>query len=92
MNIRRKAEPLAEAAEPVGSKTSKDTKRKIKLAWVAATFPELKGRYSQREGRGEGSTAKAAISRAIGDLLKSGKRKRFTTILAKVTVIDKQEG
>jgi hypothetical protein len=63
----------------------------MKLAFIQATFPELKGKFSQREGRGEGSTSKAAISRAIGDLLKSGRRKRFTTILSKITVIDKQE-
>lgn len=62
-----------------------------KLAYISATFPELKGKYSQREGRGEGSNSKAAISRAVGSLLKSVNRKHFTTILCKVTVITKQE-
>jgi hypothetical protein len=63
----------------------------MKLAYIEATFPELKGGFSQRSGRGEGSNSKAAISRAVAALLKSGKGKHFTTILCKIVVIDKQE-
>jgi hypothetical protein len=64
----------------------------MKLATIEATFPELRGKYSQRSGRGEGSTAKSAISRAIGALLKSGNRRRFSVFTCRVVVIDKQEG
>lgn len=43
--------------------------------------------------RAEASTFKAAVSRAIGKILKnpSMKRKRFTTVSLEVMVIDKDE-
>jgi hypothetical protein len=63
----------------------------MKSAYISATFPELKGKFGTREGRGEGSNASIAISRAIKDLLKQVKRKQFTTILSRIIVIEKQE-
>jgi hypothetical protein len=76
-----------------GKKTIGDVHNEVsmKLAYIEATFPELRGGYAQRTGRGEGSNAKTAISRAVGDLLKGGKGRRFTIFTAKVVVIDKQE-
>lgn len=41
----------------------------MKLATIEGEFAEIKGN-NQAVGRGEASNAKAAISRAIGDLLK----------------------
>jgi hypothetical protein len=58
-----------------------------KQAYIEGFFPEVKGR-ADRVGRGRGSTAKAAISRAIGDLLKQVKGKRIQTIKATITVTE----
>jgi len=63
----------------------------MKIAHIDATFPELKGGYATRSGHGEGSTAKSAVSRAVGDLLKKGKGRHFTTFSCRVTVITKAE-
>lgn len=42
----------------------------MKRVTVEAMFPELKGAGIYATGRGTGSNAKAAISRAFGDLFK----------------------
>jgi hypothetical protein len=63
-------------------------KKLLKLAVIEAHFPELHGNLAHRTGRGEGSTAKAAISRAIGHVLRSGKGRRFTRI--NCTVVTQQ--
>ena len=61
----------------------------MKLATVEAMFPELRGAHIYRTGRGEASTIAAAISRAVKAVLKQNKGKRFHTIKATITVIDK---
>lgn len=60
-----------------------------KQAYIEGFFPELKGR-ADRVGRGQGSNAKAAISRAVGDLLKQVKGKRIQTIKATIIITDVQ--
>jgi hypothetical protein len=66
---------------------STDKKQARKLAHVEATFPEIREALSLRSGRGEGSTSKAAISRAIGDLLKKRKGRHVTTFSCRVTMV-----
>jgi len=64
----------------------------MKTAFVEAEFGELKGN-NQATGRGEASTAKAAISRAMGDLLKQPnvRRKHISTIKCTITITQKME-
>jgi hypothetical protein len=59
----------------------------VKIARIAAQFPELRGE-SYADGKGEGSTTKAAIARAFGDLLKQPivKGRRIQTIKANITI------
>ena len=61
----------------------------MKHVFIDATFPELKGPYAFRVGYGDGSTSNAAISRAVGSLLKSIDGKHFTSFTCKVTVTKK---
>ena len=63
----------------------------MKIAFVEAFFPELRGKFIYRSGRGEGSNPKAAISRAMGDLFKGVKGKRFSTIKCTITLTEKAE-
>jgi hypothetical protein len=63
----------------------------MKVAFVEAMFPELKGQYIYRTGRGQGSGNKAAISRAMGDLFKQVKAKRFSIIKCTITLTEKAE-
>ena len=63
----------------------------MKIAYVEAMFPELRGKFIYRTGRGEGSNPKAAISRAMGDLFKGVKGKRFSTIKCTITLTEKAE-
>ena len=63
----------------------------MKLVTAECMFPELRGGAIYRTGRGEGSTAKAAISRAFADALKQNKGKRFHSIKATITIIEKAE-
>lgn len=65
----------------------------MKIATIQGEFPELKGN-NLAVGRGQGSTAKAAIARAIADLLKQSnvRRKRITNFRATITILNKQEG
>jgi len=51
-------------------------------------FPELKGGAIYRTGRGRASTAKAAISRAFGDVIKQNRGKRYHSIKAAITIIE----
>jgi len=60
----------------------------MKLATVETTFPELKGGHIYKTGHGRASTAKAAISRAFGDVLKQNRGKRFHSIKATITIIE----
>ena len=63
----------------------------MKIAYLDAMFPELKGKYIYRTGRGEGSNPKAAISRAMGDLFKGVKGKRWSTIKCTITITEKAD-
>ena len=63
----------------------------MKLALVEGFFPELKGKYIYQNGRGEGSSTKAAISRAIGDLLKRVKGKRVSVFKCLITITEKAD-
>ena len=60
----------------------------MKNVLIEATFPELKGGFIYKNGRGSGSNPKAAISRAIGDLLKQVKGKRVSIIKATITIVE----
>lgn len=53
----------------------------MKIARIDAEFSELKGE-NRLQGYGEGSTIRAAISRAVADLFQKDalQRKRITTI------------
>ena len=62
----------------------------MKLATVEAFMPELRGNC-YRTGRGRASNPKAAISRAIGDVLKQVRGKRWQTIKATITVVEMAE-
>ncbi len=62
-----------------------------KIAFIEATLPELKGGKMYQSGRGEGANAKAAISRAMGDMLKKVKGKRVSVIQARITLTIKAE-
>jgi hypothetical protein len=59
----------------------------MKLATLECMFPELKGNC-YRTGRGRASNPKAAISRAIGDVLKQVRGKRWQTIKATISVVE----
>jgi len=61
----------------------------MKHAIIEAHFPELRGPLAFRTGHGEGSNSKAAISRAVGTLLKSINGKWFTSFTCKITVTKK---
>ena len=63
----------------------------MKIAFVEATLPELKGGKMYQTGRGEGANAKAAISRAMGDIFKKVKGKRISVIKAQITLTTKAE-
>ena len=63
----------------------------MKSAFIDATLPELKGGKMYQSGRGEGANAKAAISRAMGDMLKKIKGKRISIIQARITLTTKVE-
>ncbi len=60
----------------------------MKLVTVEAMFPELKGGAIYRTGHGRASTAKAAISRAFGDVIKQNRGKRYHSIKATITIIE----
>jgi hypothetical protein len=65
----------------------------MKMVFIDAQFPDLRG-DCYASGRGSGSTTKAAISRAIGNLLKDGKvrRKRISTIKMTVSITEASDG
>ena len=60
----------------------------MKRAHIEGQFPELKSGRMYATGKGEGSTVKAAISRAVGDLLKSARGKRIHSIKMIVSITD----
>ena len=63
----------------------------MKIAFIEATLPELKGGKMYQTGRGEGANAKAAISRAMGDIIKKIKGKRISIIQARIALTTKAE-
>ena len=63
----------------------------MKVAFVEAFFPELKGGKINQSGRGEGANAKAAISRAFGDMFKKIKGKRVSMIKCTITLTQKAD-
>lgn len=62
----------------------------MKAVTVEGTFPELKGGFIYKTGRGRGSSTKVAIARAFGDLLKQVKKKQIHSIHATLTIIEVQ--
>lgn len=60
----------------------------MKVVMIDAQFPELKGGVCNQRGKGEGTSVKAAASRAIADLFKQKglKRKHFSMIKAVISV------
>lgn len=64
----------------------------MKIATVQGEFAEIRGN-NLAIGRGEGSTAKAAIARAIGDLLKQPnvRRKRISNFKATINISNREE-
>lgn len=62
----------------------------MKLAIADCMFPELKGPNIYKTGRGEGTTPKAAIARAMAAAIKQVKGKRWHSIKVSITVVDKQ--
>ena len=63
----------------------------MKLAFIEATLPELKGGKMYQSGRGEGTNAPAAISRAFKDMLRKVKGKRISIIKAQITLTTKAD-
>ena len=61
------------------------------IAFVEATLPEMKVPMMYQSGRGEGANAKAAISRAMGDMLKKVKGKRISVIKCTITLTVKAD-
>jgi hypothetical protein len=64
----------------------------MKIAFVEATLPELKGGTSRQEGRGTGSNAAIAISRAMKAVLKKIPRKHVSIIQCKIIITTKADG
>jgi hypothetical protein len=63
----------------------------MKIAFIEATLPELKGGKMYQTGRGEASNSAAAISRAFKEVLKKVKAKRVTIIKATITLTVKAD-
>ena len=63
----------------------------MKLAFIEGFFPEMKGKFIYGTGRGEGCSAKAAINRAMPDLLRHVKGKRVSVIKCTITLTDKAD-
>lgn len=63
----------------------------MKQAYIEATFPDLKVKDAFQTGRGRGGSARIAIGRAFGDLLKKVSKKRVTTIKATISITDVME-
>ena len=62
-----------------------------KIAFIEVFLPELKGGKMNQTGRGEASTAPAAISRAFKDMLRKVKGKRISIIKAQITLTTKAD-
>ena len=62
-----------------------------KIAFIEAHMPELRGPKAFQSGRGEGTNAPAAISRAFKDMLRKVKGKRISIIKAQITLTTKAD-
>lgn len=60
----------------------------MKLATVYATFPELRGGFCHRTGRGRASSSRIAIARAFADLLVQVKGRRVHEIKCSIAIIE----
>ena len=60
----------------------------MKQAYIEATFPDLKVKDAYQTGRGRGSSARIAVGRAFGDLLKKVSGKRIGSIKATIIISD----
>jgi hypothetical protein len=60
----------------------------MKIVTVDAMFPELKGQFIYKTGRGRAGSPRAAIAAAFRDLLTQVKGKRFHSIKATITVVE----
>ena len=63
----------------------------MKIAFIECTLPEMKVPKMYQSGRGEGANAKAAISRAFGDMFKKIKGKRVSVIKCTITLTQKAD-
>ena len=63
----------------------------MKIAFIEGHMPELKGPKAFQSGRGEGTNAPAAISRAFKDMLRKVKGKRISVIKTQITLTTKAE-
>ena len=61
----------------------------MKIAYIEATLPELKGGNSHQTGRGEATNSKAAISRAFGDMFKKVRKRRISVITCRIVLTEK---
>jgi hypothetical protein len=59
----------------------------MKRAIIDATLPELKGKFGRCTARGEGSSNKVAISRAVADLFKQVKKKQVSVLTCRITLL-----
>jgi hypothetical protein len=60
----------------------------MKIAVVQATFPELRGAYIYKTGRGRGSNAARATARAFADLFRQVSRRRVTVFKATISIFE----
>jgi len=63
----------------------------MKIAFIEAHLPELRGPKAFKSGRGEASNSAAAISRAFKEVFKQVKGKRVSVIKATITLTIKAD-
>lgn len=63
-------------------------KTPMKLATITATFPELRGAYCYKTGRGKGSSAAIAMGRASADLFSKLNGRRVSVFKATITILE----
>ena len=63
----------------------------MKSAFAECTFPELRGGFAYRSGKGKGSNSKVAVARAIVDAMKQVGRKRVKVVKATVSIVEVAE-
>ncbi len=63
----------------------------MKIAFIEAMMPELRGGNIYKNGRGEASNVDAAVSRAFKDLRKQLKGKRASIFKCTITITEKAD-